>query len=141
MSDDFAPNDFNRGVIDEFRANGGRVGGYFEGKPLLLLHSTGARTAATRVNPVMYQSLDHGWAVFASNGGQATNPNWDHNVIAHPQVTAEFGDHTTAVTARVAAGDEHDAIWEQQKQDYPQFADYEAGTDRVIPVVVLEPVD
>ena len=130
--------DWNKGVIDEFRANGGRVGGMFEGRPLLLLHHTGARTGIRRVTPLMYQDVGRGYAVFASKAGADTNPDWYHNVVANPRTEVEIGTGTVGVGARVAEGDERDRIWNRQKRDYPQFAEYEARTSRVIPVIVLE---
>lgn len=137
MSD---PNDWNTRIIDEFRANGGRVGGNFEGAPLLLLHTVGARSGQERVHPVMYQDLGDGRvAVFASKAGADTNPDWYHNVTAHPQVTAEIGTETRRFTAHTASDDERAPIWEAQKQSYPGFADYESKTARQIPVVILDP--
>jgi deazaflavin-dependent oxidoreductase (nitroreductase family) len=134
-------NDWNAGVIEEFRANAGNVGGDFEGAPLLLLHTTGARTARERVNPTMYQHLGGGSvAVFATKAGAPTHPDWYHNLLAHPDVTAEIGTETRRFRARTAIGDERERIWATQKQDYPGFADYEANTDREIPVVILEPI-
>lgn len=133
------PNDFNTKIIEEFRANGGRVGGPFEGGTLLLLHTTGARTGEERINPVAYQKVDGGYAVFASKAGAPTHPDWYHNLIAHPQVEAEIGTQTHRLTARVAQGEERDRIWTRQKTDNPGFADYEQKTTRQIPVVVLEP--
>jgi len=132
--------DWNTGIIDEFRANDGKVGGMFEGAPLLLLHHTGAKTGTERVSPLMYQVVDGGYAIFASKAGADTNPDWFHNVTANPRTTIEVGRATTSVRARRAEGDEHDRIWEQQKQSWPQFAEYERQTARdVIPVIVLEP--
>lgn len=132
-------NDWNSKVIEEFRSNGGKVGGRFEGAPLLLLHTTGARSGQPRVNPVMYQSVDGGYAVFASKGGAPVNPDWYHNLRANPRVRAEIGRDTLDLTARVAEGDERERIWAVQKRDYPGFADYEQKTTRQIPVVILEP--
>jgi deazaflavin-dependent oxidoreductase (nitroreductase family) len=132
--------DWNAKIIEEFRANGGKVWGNFEGSPLLLLHTTGARSGQERVNPVMYQDLGDGRvAVFASKAGQPTNPDWYHNVVAHPEVTAEIGTGTRTFRARTAPPDERAPIWDRQKQAYPGFAEYEANTSREIPVVILEP--
>lgn len=132
--------DWNAQIIEEFRSNAGRVGGNFEGAPLLLLHTTGARSGAERINPMMHQDLGDGRiAVFASKAGADTHPAWYHNLVAHPDVTAEIGDGTRAFGARTATSDERTPIWEQQKKDYPGFAGYEASTDREIPVVILEP--
>ncbi len=133
--------DWNTTIIDEFRANEGRVGGMFEGAPLLLLHHTGARTGTERVTPLMYQAVDGGYAIFASKAGADTNPDWFHNITANPETQVEIGTETESVVARRAGGDEHDRIWEQQKSSWPQFAEYEQKTSRdVIPVIVLEPV-
>ena len=132
-------NDWNAAIIEEFRANGGKVGGNFEGAPLLLLHTTGARSGKERVNPMMYQDLGGPVAVFASKAGAPSNPAWYHNLVANPDVVAEIGTTTRTFRARTATGDERRRIWEKQKADYPGFADYEAKTDREIPVVVLEP--
>lgn len=133
-------NDWNTRIIEEFRANEGRVGGTFEGAPLLLLHTTGARSGQERVNPVMYQDLGDGRvAVFASKAGADTNPDWYHNVTANPQVTAEIGTETRQFTARTADDDEREPIWSAQKRDYPGFAEYETNTTRQIPVVILDP--
>ena len=128
--------DYNQPIIDEFRANGGTVGHF--GNALLLLHSIGAKSGQERVNPVAYQALESGWAVFASKAGAPTNPDWYHNVVAHPDATIEIGAETIAVRARVAEGGERAAIWDKQKTLMPGFADYEQKTDRAIPVVVLE---
>ncbi len=131
--------DWNDKIIEEFRANGGKVGGNFEGAPLLLLHTVGARTGQERVHPMMYQQVDGGYAVFASKGGAPTNPDWYHNLLARPEVTAEIGTGTAELVARVAEGEERERIWTAQKAAYPGFADYERKTTREIPVVVLEP--
>ena len=130
--------DWNDKVIAEFRANQGRVGGQFEGAPLLLLHSTGARSGQERVHPMMYQAVGNGFAVFASKAGADTNPDWYHNLRAHPEARIEVGTETLDVTARVLDADEREPIWEEQKARYPGFADYETKTDRVIPVVMLD---
>ena len=132
-------NDWNAAIIEEFRANDGRVGGMFEGRSLLLLHHTGARTGTRRVTPLAYQDLADGYAVFASKAGADTNPDWYHNVVANPGTEVEVGTETIRVRARVASGAERDRIWTRQKRDYPQFEEYESKTSRVIPVVVLEP--
>ena len=132
--------DWNTAIIEEFRANGGKVGGNFEGAPLLLLHTTGAKSGQERVSPMMYQDLGGGSvAVFASKAGAPDNPDWFHNVVANPEVTAEIGTETRSFRAHVATSEEREPIWSKQKADYPGFADYEKNTDRTIPVVVLEP--
>ena len=139
MSNDV--NDFNQTIIKEFRENEGRVGGQFEGAPVLLLHTTGAKSGTERINPMMYQAVGHAVAVFASKAGAPTNPDWYHNVVAHPDASIELGPETKSVRARVAVGAERDAIWEVQKERYPGFAEYERQTDREIPVVILEPTE
>lgn len=132
--------DFNARIIDEFRANAGKVGGPFEGAPVLLLHTTGARSGEDRVHPLVYRSEGDGMAVFGSKGGAPTHPAWFHNLVANPDATVEVGTRTVPVRARVTEGDERDRIWSAQKADMPGFADYERTTQRTIPVVVLEPV-
>ena len=131
--------DWNAGIIEEFRANEGRVGGVFEGRPLLILEHTGAKSGTVRHTPLMYQRLAGGYAIFASKAGADTNPAWFHNLLAHPATSIEVGTQTVDVAARVANGEERETIWERQKSEQPQFAEYEASTDRQIPVVVLEP--
>jgi deazaflavin-dependent oxidoreductase (nitroreductase family) len=133
--------DWNRKIIEEFRSQGGQVGGNFAGAPLLLLHTVGARSGQQRVTPIMYQDLGEGRvAVFASKAGAPTHPDWYHNLVADPEVTAEIGTDTRRFRARTASPDEREPIWSKQKQAYPGFADYEAKTDRQIPVVILDPV-
>ena len=137
MADTPDPNDWNQQIIAEFRANDGVVGGVFEGKPLLILHHTGAKSGAAYETPLMYREEGDALAIFASKGGAPDNPDWFHNLTANPGVEVELGTATETRTARVAEGDERDQIWERQKAEYPQFAEYEASTDRVIPVVEL----
>ncbi|MDQ2727205.1 MAG: nitroreductase family deazaflavin-dependent oxidoreductase [Actinomycetota bacterium] len=131
-------NDWNSKIIEEFRANEGRVGGQFEGAPMILVHHIGAKSGTERVNPMMYRPAGDDFAVFASYAGAPTNPDWYHNLVAHPSVTVEVGTESLPVTARVTEGSERDELWSAQKADYPGFADYEAKTTRQIPVVVLE---
>jgi deazaflavin-dependent oxidoreductase (nitroreductase family) len=134
-----SPDDPNRKVIDEFRANGGKVAG-FEHQPLLLLHHKGAKSGVERVNPVAYQPVGDGFAVFGSKAGGPTNPDWYHNLRANPDAVVEVGTETIPVRARVAEGEESDRIWAEQKRLNSNFADYETKTTRPIPVVVLERV-
>jgi deazaflavin-dependent oxidoreductase (nitroreductase family) len=132
---------FNSKIIAEFRANGGRVGGPFEGADVLLLHHTGARSGAQRVSPLAFQRVGESFAVFASKAGAPENPAWYHNLLAHPDATVEVGTATVAVKARLAQPAERDVLWERQKQRSPGFAQYEAtAAPRRIPVVVLDPV-
>ena len=130
-------NDFNAGVIKEFRANGGKVGGPFEGAPILLLTTTGARSGATRVNPLAYLPDGDRMLIFASKGGAPTNPDWYHNVRAHPDVTVEVGGQTKRMRAVELTGAERDRLFAEQAKRMPGFADYQANTTRVIPVIAL----
>jgi deazaflavin-dependent oxidoreductase (nitroreductase family) len=130
--------DWNAKIIEEFRANDGKVGGNFQGAPLLLLHTKGRRTGAERVNPMMY--LDEGDGrifVFASKGGHPTNPDWYRNLVSDPHVTVEMGTETFPAHASVVTGEERDRIYAEQARRYPGFAEYEKATTRVIPVVAL----
>jgi deazaflavin-dependent oxidoreductase (nitroreductase family) len=131
--------DWNASIIEEFRANGGKVGGAFEGTPMLLLHTTGAKTGRERVNPLVYQQDGDRLVIFASKGGAPTNPAWYHNLLADPDVVVEVGTDTQRRRATVADGEERERLWARQKELIPSFADYEARSSRQIPVVVLHP--
>ncbi len=131
--------DFNSSTIAEFRANDGKVGGSFAGAPLLLLHSVGARSGKTRINPMMYLADGGRYIVFASKAGAPTNPDWYHNLIAHPEAVIEVGSETISVTASEVTGVEHDQLYSRQASLYPGFAGYQAKTSRVIPVIALTP--
>ena len=130
-------NDFNKQVIDEFRANHGKVGGNFEGAPLLILHSTGAKSGEERVSPMMYLPDGDRFLVFASKAGAPDNPDWYHNLKAHPEATIEVGDDTVDVVAEELPRAERDEKYAEQAALFPGFADYEKKTDRVIPVLAL----
>lgn len=130
-------NDYNAKIIDEYRANGGKLGG-FEGTQVLLLHHKGAKTGTERVNPVAYLPVGDSLAIFASKAGAPTNPDWYYNLVAHPETTVELGSETIAVVARVADDAERDPIWEANKRHNSGFADYEKSTTRKIPVVILD---
>jgi len=136
MSDE---TDWNAQIIEEFRANGGKLGGMFEGADILLLHHLGAKSGIERVSPLGYQRVDGAYAVFGSNSGKTSDPHWVQNLRSHPRTTAEIGIETVTVVARVAEGDERAEIWERQKANIPQFAEYEKVANRDIPVVILEP--
>ena len=129
--------DFNAQIIAEFRENDGVIGGPFEGAPIILMHTIGAKSGKVRLNPVMYKAVGDNLAVFASMAGAPTNPAWYYNIVANPEFDVEVGTETFAVSARVADAEERATIWEDQKSAYPQFAEYEASTDREIPVVIL----
>jgi deazaflavin-dependent oxidoreductase (nitroreductase family) len=131
--------DWNSGIIKEFRANEGRVGGQFEGAPIVLLHTTGAKTGRERVNPMMYLDLDGHRYVFASKAGAESSPDWYHNLVAHPDVTVEVGSDTYEATATSVIGDDRDRIYAEQARRYPGFVEYQQNTERVIPVVELTP--
>ncbi|TYB67227.1 nitroreductase family deazaflavin-dependent oxidoreductase [Nonomuraea sp. PA05] len=131
--------DFNQQVIEEFRANGGQVGGMFEGAPLVLLTTVGARTGRRRTNPAVYLRDGDRVLVFASNAGADTHPAWYHNVVAQPRVTVELGRETFAARAVPLEGAERDRMYARQAELDPAFAAYQAGTSRVIPVVALHP--
>src|SRR5947207_10308989 len=140
MSDPNEPQQFNRNLIAEYRANGGKVTGIFANAPLLLLTTTGARSGRPRTSPLVYTTDGDRLVVIASKGGAPTNPDWYHNLLAHPKVTAEIGTGTVELIARMARDDEREPIWTAQKAAYPGFADYEQKTTRQIPVIILEPV-
>jgi deazaflavin-dependent oxidoreductase (nitroreductase family) len=132
--------DWNSKIIDEFRANGGKVGGQFAGAPLLLLHSTGAKSGLERINPTMYLPDGDRYLVFATKGGATTNPDWYHNLKANPRATIEVGDKTIEVIAEDLIGQERTQMYDKQASLYSGFATYQENTDRVIPVVALTPV-
>jgi deazaflavin-dependent oxidoreductase (nitroreductase family) len=131
------PNNFNEQVISEFRANHGKVGGPFEGAPLLLLHTTGARSGQPRVSPVMYRPDGNRYVVFASKAGADTNPGWYHNLMTDPRAQIEVGDQTLDVEATEVRGADREDLYARQASVYPAFAGYQRKTTRVIPVVAL----
>jgi deazaflavin-dependent oxidoreductase (nitroreductase family) len=133
-----AINDWNRQTIEVFRANGGKVGGYWEGKPLLLLTTTGAKSGQRRTTPMMYLRDGDRLLVFASKSGAPTNPAWYHNLIAHPKVTVEVGSETFEASASALNGEERDRFYARQAELYPQFGEYQTNTTRKIPVIALE---
>jgi deazaflavin-dependent oxidoreductase (nitroreductase family) len=129
--------DWNAGIIDEFRANEGQVGGMFEGAPLLILHTTGAKTGQQREIPLMYLDYSDRLFVFASKAGAHSHPDWYYNAKANPGVEVEIGaDKVEKTVVEVDAAD-RDAIYAEQASRYPQFGEYAAGTDRTIPVIEL----
>ena len=132
--------EWNRKIIEEFRTNAGKVGGPFEGVPILLLHHRGAKSGTERISPLAYRRDGDNLVVFASKGGAPTHPAWLHDVIAHPQATVEVGGETVQVRARVAQPAERDVIFSRQTARNPVFAQYAArAVPRTIPVVVLDP--
>jgi deazaflavin-dependent oxidoreductase (nitroreductase family) len=131
--------DFNAQVISEFRENSGRVGGMFEGMPLLLLHHVGAKSGEERIAPLVYLADGERYVIFASKGGAPENPAWYHNLKAHPETRIEVGEQTLEVVAHEAESEERDRLYTTQAAVAPQFAEYQEKTDRVIPVIVLTP--
>ena len=131
--------DFNTQIIEEFRANGGRVGGMFEGATLLLLHTDGARSGVHHTTPVVYLEDDGRYVIFASKAGAPNHPGWYHNIKANPDLHIEVGDRRLNVTATELTGAERDRIYERQVALAPQFAEYQAKTERVIPIIALTP--
>lgn len=132
-------NEFNRQVIDEFRANEGRVGGPFAGAPMILVHHRGAKTGTAYTTPLVYTRDGENYVIIASKGGAPEHPQWFHNLRAHPDVTVEVGTHTVDVRTRVAEGDERDRLYGAQADLMPNFGEYAKATAREIPVLVLEP--
>ncbi len=128
---------YNAKVIDEFRANQGRVGGIWEGTPLLLLHHTGAKSGVSRVNPVGYLPDGPRYLIFASNGGAPSNPDWYHNLKARPNTRIEVRSETIDVVAEEATGEERERLFARGAERFPDLAKYALKTDRVIPVIVL----
>ncbi len=134
-----SPQDFNARIIEEFHANKGVVGGMFDGTTLLLLHHVGAKTGKDRINPLVYDRDGDRYVIFASKAGAPTNPDWYHNLKAHPHVSIEVGTDTIDVVAAEAAGEERERLFGAQVKRSPNFAEYQEKTDRLIPVIVLRP--
>lgn len=131
-------NDFNDGIVKEFRANDGVVGGPFEGAPMILITHTGAKTGAERTSPLVYSTDGDRVVIIASMGGAPANPAWFHNIKANPQVGVEIGTESYSASAEILVdGDERQRLFDQQAALMPNFAEYQEQTDRVIPVVVL----
>ena len=135
--------DWNTRNIEEFRANAGKVGGPFEGVPVLLLTHAGAKSGVRRTNPLVYlPESELGTAgdrmfIFGSKGGAPTNPDWYHNLLANPAATVEVGTETFEVEASEVTGEERDRIYARQSELRPMFAGYQANTSRKIPVIAL----
>ena len=132
--------DRNKAIIDEFRANAGKVGGYFAGKTLLLLHTRGAKSHQERINPVAYVRDGERFVVIASKGGAPTNPDWYYNIRANPDLTVEVGTNTVRVRAAIAEEPERTRLYNKMVEMMAGFDDYRRKTSRVIPVIVLTPV-
>jgi deazaflavin-dependent oxidoreductase (nitroreductase family) len=132
-------NEFNKGVVEEFRTSGGTVGGRFEGSPMILVNHRGAKSGKEYTSPLVYTRDGDNYVIIASKGGSPADPHWFLNLVAHPDVTIEVGDQTIPVTARVAEGEERTRLYDAQAAQMPNFAEYAKATTREIPVVVLEP--
>ena len=127
----------NKAIIKEFRSNGGKVGGPFTGRTLLLLHTTGAKSKAERINPVAYTTDGDRIVIIASKGGAPTHPDWYHNVVGNPHVTIEVGTEKFQARAAIATEPERTRLYDQMAAIMPGFAEYQRKTTRRIPVIVL----
>ena len=134
------PADRNRNIIEEFRAKDGKVGGYFEGAPMVLLHHIGARSGTERINPLVYLPDGDDMVIAATKGGSATNPDWYHNLKAHPRILVEVGARTIPIEATEVSGDERDGLWHRLTELRPGMAEYETRTTRIFPMFRLTPV-
>jgi deazaflavin-dependent oxidoreductase (nitroreductase family) len=132
--------DRNEKIIEEFRANQGRVGGYFEGKTMLLLHSKGAKSGEEHINPAMYVRDNGNLVVIASKGGAPDNPDWYYNLVADPLVTVEVGTDKFQARAKIVEEPERTRLYNKMIEMMPSFADYQTKTKREIPVFILTPV-
>lgn len=130
--------DWNQQIIEEFRANDGKVGGFFENATLLLLHTTGAKSGLERVNPLMYIADDDRYVIIASAGGAQNHPDWYYNVLANPEVGVEMGVEEFQARATVTTEPERTNLYATVSARYPNFIEYQEKTDRVIPVITLE---
>ena len=133
--------DWNRKVIEEFRANEGKVGGYFENMTLLLLHTTGAKSGLPRLNPAAYTEDRDRLVIIASKGGADTHPDWYYNVVANPHVTVEVGTEKYHAVATVEEEPERTRLYDQMTAQYPGFEEYRQKTSRIIPVITLQRKD
>ena len=131
------PGEWNKKIIDEFRANAGRIGGRFDGKTLLLLHTIGAKSKQERINPVAYVEDGERLVVIASKGGSPTNPDWYYNLLANPLVTVEVGTDQFQATAAIAEEPERTRLYNKMVGMMPGFDEYRRKAARVIPVIVL----
>lgn len=137
VADTAALDDFNRAIVAEFRANGGQVGGPFEGATLLLLHTTGAKTGKARLSPLAYLTVDAKMLIIGSYAGAPKDPAWVHNLRAHPRAHVEVGNEAYAVDVRELPVDEREATYPKITELAPVFAEYQAKTGRPIPLFEL----
>jgi deazaflavin-dependent oxidoreductase (nitroreductase family) len=133
-------NDINKQVVEEFRTNGGKVGGMFEGFPLLLLTTTGAKSGKPRVAPLVYTTDGDSIVIIASKGGAPTHPDWYHNIAANQEVTVEVGTEKFPARAEIAAEPERTRLFNAQADIMPNFYEYQQNTDRTIPVITISRV-
>ena len=131
-------NEYNRQLIEQFRANRGLAGGPLEGRAILLLTTTGAQSGRRHTTPLMYVPDGARLLVIASNIGAPSHPDWYRNLVAHPQVMVEVGQETFDATAVVLEGVERERVWASIVEQYPFFIDHQAKTTRQIPLVALE---
>ena len=131
-------NEFNKKVIEDFHANGGKVGGQFAGAPMMLLTTKGAKSGKTYINPLVYTRDGDRIVIIASKAGSPKNPDWYHNLVAHPEPTVEIGTERFQAKATVTSGTERERLFDQQAKLMPQFNEYRSKTTRQIPVIVLE---
>jgi len=129
--------EMNKKVIEEFRANEGKVGGYFAGAPLILVNSVGAKSGRTITTPLVYLPDGDAWVIFASFGGAPKSPAWYHNLKANPDVTIEVGAEVVEAHATEVMGPERDDLYAEQASRFDNFAEYEKKTTRKIPVIRL----
>ena len=132
--------DFNQGVIEEFRANAGKVGGYFADRNMVLLTTTGAKTGKQTTVPLVYLTDNGRMFIIASKGGAPTHPAWYHNLVVNPDATIEVGNERYHVRASITKGEERDRLFAYTVEQIPGFGDYQRDTTRVIPVIYLDPI-
>lgn len=130
-------NDWNKTIMDEFRANAGKVGGMFAGAPMLLLHSTGAKSGKQYTHPLVYLADGDRWIIIASKAGAPTNPDWYYNLLKHKTAEIEVDTDKIKVNVEVVTGAERDRLFNKQASIMPPFAEYQQKTSRVIPVLAL----
>ena len=137
MGESTGPRDWNQKIIEEFRANAGKVGGYFEGAPMVLIHHIGARSGTERINPLVYLPDGEDMVIAATKGGAPKHPDWYHNLKAHPRIVAEVGTETFPVEATEVTGEARDQLWHRLVEMRPGFGEYESKTTRVFPLFRL----
>ena len=135
-----SPSDWNKQIIEEFRANGGKVGGQFAGTNLLLLHTQGAKSNQPHTTPLVYSKEGDDFILVAAKGGAPTNPDWYYNILAHPNVTLEVGTEHFNAHATIPEREERDRIFANISQQAPMVSEYQRKTSRVIPIITLKRV-